>query len=384
MSEVLARLRSQFGAEQVLSGADALPFERDWRGQFPGRALAVLRPRSVAELQAMLRHAHAHQLDVVPQGGNTGLVGGSTPDNSGSELLLSLRRLKQVRSIDPLNLTLCAEAGCLLAELQTACADEGLLLPLSMASEGSCTLGGNLATNAGGTQVLRWGNARDLCLGLEVVTADGQLWSDLAGLRKDHRGLNLRDLFIGSEGSLGVISAAVMKLDLQPRSRLAAWVALPSVDAALALLMRARQQLGSALSGFELMGNSVQRLLPGLPLPAAPWAVLLELSSQQPEPQARESLEGPAGQRAGGTGAVAGAVRRDVAPARIDPGRAAAQSQARHQPAAGRHRRLRGRGRGPPSRETSRPPCPMCSGIWATAICTTTWRCPGIVSTRRR
>jgi FAD/FMN-containing dehydrogenase len=288
---VLDALRSAFGADQVLSGPDALPFERDWRGQFPSKALAVLRPRGVDEVQAMLRHTHALGLNVVPQGGNTGLVGGSTPDNSGDELVLSLRRLNQVRSIDVINRTVSAEAGCVLANLQSACRDEGLLLPLSMASEGSCTLGGNLATNAGGTQVLRWGNARDLCLGLEVVTVDGQLWRDMDGLRKDHRGLNLRDLFIGSEGTLGVVTAAVMKVDLLPRSRLAAWVTLPSLNQVYALLDLARHQLGPELSGFELMGETVQSLLSPLPLPAAPWAVLLELSSTDPDAAARPRME---------------------------------------------------------------------------------------------
>lgn len=287
----LAALQARFGAEQVLSGADAQAYEQDWRGQFPGRALAVLRPRDVAEVQAMMAFAHAQRLPVVPQGGNTGLVGGSTPDASGGELLLSLRRLRRVRRLDRINRSLCAEAGCELASLQAACAAEGLLLPLSMASEGSCTLGGNLATNAGGTQVLRWGNARDLCLGLEVVTADGRLWQDLDGLRKDHRGLNLRDLFIGSEGTLGVITAAVMALDSLPRTRIAAWVTLPDFDAVYALLQAARERLGPALSGFELMSASVQQLLTPPPAAVAPWAVLLELSCADEEAPARQRLE---------------------------------------------------------------------------------------------
>ena len=284
-------LQSRFGPEQVLQGEAALPFTRDWRGEFPGRALAVLRPREVAEVQAMMAFAQRHRVPVVPQGGNTGLVGGSTPDASGTELVLSLQRLRQVRRLDVLNQTICAEAGCVLGDLQAACAAEGLLLPLSMASEGSCTLGGNLATNAGGTQVLRWGNARDLCLGLEVVTAEGQLWQDLDGLRKDHRGLNLRDLFIGSEGTLGVITAAVMKLDVLPRSRLAAWVTVGDCQRVDALLLQARQRLGPELSGFELMGASVQQLLPSLPLPAAPWAVLIEASSASEEPALRARME---------------------------------------------------------------------------------------------
>ncbi len=291
MSDARAALRSQFGGAQVLSGLDAAPFERDWRGQFPGRALAVLRPRDVPEVQAMLRAAAGVGLAVVPQGGNTGLVGGSTPDDTGTELVLTLQRLNKVRAINPINLSLTAEAGCVLAHAHAACAEQGLLLPLSMASEGSCTLGGNLATNAGGTQVLRWGNARDLCLGLEVVTADGALWSDLDGLRKDHRGLNLRDLFIGSEGCLGVITAAVMKLTPLPRTRIAAWVTVNDLEGALALLRHGRQHLGDELSGFEAMAGTVQALLPHLPVPLAPWAVLVELSTQRDEASAQAQVE---------------------------------------------------------------------------------------------
>lgn len=288
---VLDALRRRFGDAQVLQGAEAAPFEHDWRGQFPGRALAVLRPRDVAEVQAMLRAAAAFALSVVPQGGNTGLVGGSTPDDSGQQLVLSLRRLNRVRALSRDNLSLTAEAGCVLADLQAAAAAQGLLLPLSLAAEGSCTLGGNLATNAGGTQVLRWGNARDLCLGLEVVTADGQVWSDLDGLRKDHRGFNLRDLFIGSEGCLGVITAAVMKLAPQPRSRLAAWITLRTLSDAMAVLARARESFAESLSGFEAMGAEVQALWDTPPLPVAPWAVLMELSSAEPEDVSRARLE---------------------------------------------------------------------------------------------
>jgi len=291
MNAILQRLRSEFGAEQVLCGADAASFERDWRGRAPGRALAVLLPRTVAEVQAMLRTSAREHLAVVPQGGNTGLVEGSTPDASGTELVLNLRRLNRIRRVDAVNASLLAEAGCLLADAQQACAAQGLLLPLSLAAEGSCTLGGNLATNAGGTQVLRWGNARDLCLGLEVVTADGELWSDLDGLRKDHRGLNLRDLFIGSEGTLGVITAAVIKLQALPRSRLAAWLALPDLPSALQLLQQARTELGDGLSGFEVMGRASLELLDPLPLPASPWALLVELSSHREEAQARAELE---------------------------------------------------------------------------------------------
>jgi FAD/FMN-containing dehydrogenase len=234
----------------------------------------------------------------VPQGGNTGLVGGSTPDASGAQLVLNLSRMKRIRAIDTANASLTAEAGCVLAEVQAAAAQAGLLFPLSLAAEGSCTLGGNLATNAGGTQVLRYGNARELCLGLEVVTAAGEVWHGLSGLRKDNTGYDLRDLFIGSEGTLGVITAATMKLYPQPRERLTALAACASMDEAVALLGLARERAGDALTGFEVMNRAslalVARELPQLaqPLGAAEWTVLLELSDAQSAEHARAVFEG--------------------------------------------------------------------------------------------
>jgi len=234
----------------------------------------------------------------VPQGGNTGLVGGSTPDDSGRQLVLSLSRMKRVRAIDLANLSLTAEAGCVLADVQAAAANAGLLFPLSLAAEGSCTLGGNLATNAGGTQVLRYGNARELCLGLEVVTAAGEIWHGLSGLRKDNTGYDLRDLFIGSEGTLGVITAATMKLYPQPRERLTALAACASLDDAVALLGLTRERAGDALTGFEVMNRAalalVARELPQLaqPLGAAAWTVLLELSDAESAEHARTVFEG--------------------------------------------------------------------------------------------
>ena len=192
----------------------------------------------------MVRACAAHGASVVPQGGNTGLVGGGVPDASGTQVLLSLTRLNRVRGIDAANLTMTAEAGCVLQAVQQAAAEAGLLFPLSLAAEGSCTLGGNLATNAGGTQVLRFGNARELCLGLEVVTADGQVWDGLSGLRKDNTGYDLRDLFIGSEGTLGVITAATLKL--QPAAR-GAWAPRWPPDR-LAAAMRGAARPGAARS----------------------------------------------------------------------------------------------------------------------------------------
>ncbi len=297
MNAFLDALRAVLGEAGLKVGGDLAAYEQDWRKRYPGRALAVARPASTAEVAAVLKLCHAHRVAVVPQGGNTGLVGGSTPDDSGRQLVLSLQRMKQVRSIDVANASLTAEAGCVLAEVQAAAAGAGMLFPLSLAAEGSCTLGGNLATNAGGTQVLRYGNARELCLGLEVVTATGEVWQGLSGLRKDNTGYDLRDLFIGSEGTLGVITAATMKLYPQPKERLTALAACASLDDAVALLGLARERAGDALTGFEVMNRAslalVARELPQLaqPLAGAAWTVLLELSDAESAAHARAVFE---------------------------------------------------------------------------------------------
>ncbi|PTT79483.1 hydroxyacid dehydrogenase [Pelomonas sp. HMWF004] len=282
----------------MLRGGDLSAYETDWRKRYPGQALAVARPASTDEVATVLRLCHEHRVPVVPQGGNTGLVGGSTPDDSGRQLLLSLTRMKRIRSLDAANLSLTAEAGCVLAEVQAAAREAGLLFPLSLAAEGSCTLGGNLATNAGGTQVLRYGNARELCLGLEVVTATGEVWHGLSGLRKDNTGYDLRDLFIGSEGTLGVITAATVKLYPQPKERLTALAACASLNDTVALLGLARERAGDALTGFEVMNRSslalVARELPQLaqPLGPAEWTVLLELSDAESAAHANGVFEG--------------------------------------------------------------------------------------------
>jgi len=219
------------------------------------------------------------------------------PDASGRQVLLSLARMRRVRALDAANLTLTVEAGCVLQAAQQAAVDAGLLLPLSLASEGSCTIGGNLATNAGGTQVLRWGNARELCLGLEVVTAAGEVWHGLGGLRKDNTGYDLRDLFIGSEGTLGIITAATLKLAPQPAAVMTALAACTSLADCVQLLALARSRLGAALTGFEVMGRCARELVarhyPQLPrpLPEAPWTVLLEASDLEGERQARARFE---------------------------------------------------------------------------------------------
>ena len=207
---LLDALRQAVGAAHVLTDGELIAYEQDWRQRERGRALAVVRPGTTDEVAAVVRACAAHGAAIVPQGGNTGLAVGSVPDASGTQVLLSLRRMDAVRVIDAANLTLSVEAGCILQNLQGAAQDAGFLFPLSLAAEGSCTIGGNLATNAGGTQVLRYGNARELCLGLEVVTANGDIWNGQSGLRKDNTGYDLRDLFIGSEGTLGVITAATM------------------------------------------------------------------------------------------------------------------------------------------------------------------------------
>lgn len=293
----LSILRDAVGAAHVLTEGDLSAWERDWRKRWHGKALAVVRPGSTAEVAAVVRACAAAQVAIVPQGGNTGLVGGGVPDMSGTQVLLSLQRLNRVRAIDDANLTLTAEAGCVLQALQEAAAARGLLLPLSLAAEGSCTIGGNLATNAGGTQVLRWGNARDLCLGLEVVTAQGEVWDGLTGLRKDNTGYDLRDLFIGSEGTLGIITAATLKLAPVPAATTTALAACASVADCVALLKLARARLGAGLTGFEMMGafalELVAKHFPTLPrpLPGAPWTVLLEQSDTEGEAQARTRFE---------------------------------------------------------------------------------------------
>jgi FAD/FMN-containing dehydrogenase len=294
-------LRAALGAAQVLTDGDLSAWELDWRKRWRGRALAVVRPASTVEVATVLRLASEHRVAVVPQGGNTGLVGGGVPDASGTQLLLSLQRLNRIREIDEANLTLTAEAGCVLQAVQQAAAERGLLLPLSLAAEGSCTIGGNLATNAGGTQVLRYGNARALCLGLEVVTAHGEVMHGLSGLRKDNTGYDLRDLFIGSEGTLGVITAATLALQPRPAATMTALAACASLDACVALLGAARRRLGPGLTGFEVMNalalELVARHLPQLkqPLAASPWTVLLELSDNESETHARERFEGVLG-----------------------------------------------------------------------------------------
>jgi FAD/FMN-containing dehydrogenase len=285
------------GNAQVLAGGDLPAYEVDWRKRYRGRARCVVRPGSTAEVAAVVLACREAGVALVPQGGNTSLVGASVPDSSGTQVLLSLARLNQVRGVDIANLTMTVEAGCVLQAIQEAAAAQGLLFPLSLAAEGSCTIGGNLATNAGGTQVLRYGNARELCLGLEVVTASGEIWHGLSGLRKDNTGYDLRDLFVGSEGTLGIITAATLKLYPQPAAVTTAMAALQSLDDAVALLSLAQARLGSGLTGFEVMNDFslglVRKHYPQLaqPLAGAPWTALLEQSDSEGEATATRRFE---------------------------------------------------------------------------------------------
>jgi FAD/FMN-containing dehydrogenase len=298
MNPLIEQLKSIVGAAQVLTEGDLTAWEQEWRKRARGKALAVVRPGSTAEVAQVVKACAAAGTSIVPQGGNTGLVVGSIPDESGRQVLLSLQRMNAVCSIDADNLTMTVEAGCVLQNLQEAAAGAGLLFPLSLAAEGSCTIGGNLSTNAGGTQVVRYGNARELCLGLEVVTAQGEVWDGLSGLRKDNTGYDLRDLFIGAEGTLGIITAATMKLYPKPAATLTAWAAVPSLEEAVRLLGMAHRRLGAGLTGFEVMGQFPLGLVAKhfkaqrVPLyEQTPFCVLLENADHESEPHARAQFE---------------------------------------------------------------------------------------------
>ena len=245
---LLARLREALGPAGVLTEPDDLAsYVEDWTGTHRGATGAVLRPTSTDEVAAAVRLCREAGVALVPQGGNTGLAGGSVPDGSGDQVVVSLTRMRAVRDVDPVADTMTVEAGVVLADAQRAAADAGRLFPLSLGSEGSCTVGGNVATNAGGTAVLRYGMMRDLVLGLEVVLPDGRVWSGLRGVRKDNTGYDLKQLFVGSEGTLGIVTAAVLRLFPATPRRATAWVALPSVAAAVAMLGVLRARAGAHL-----------------------------------------------------------------------------------------------------------------------------------------
>lgn len=297
--DLLPALYDALGEAGLITDAERMQsYLSDWRNAYRGQAAAVLRPGTTEEVAAAVRLCAQAGVALVPQGGNTGLCGGSIPDASGAQMVLSLTRLKRIREVDVANATITVEAGVILQQLQDAAAEVGRLFPLSLGAEGSCTVGGNLATNAGGTAVLRYGNMRDLALGLEVVLPDGRIWDGLRGLRKDNTGYDLKQLFIGSEGTLGIITAAVLKLFPALRSLTTAWVALPSPQAAVTLLGQMRGLCGDRLTGFELMSRQslefVLRHVAGASDPFAeghPWYVLIELSDTQPDAALNDLLE---------------------------------------------------------------------------------------------
>jgi FAD/FMN-containing dehydrogenase len=301
---LIDQLQAAVGAAHVLIASDeTAPYLTDWRRRYTGRARAVVRPATVQEVAAVVATCAASGTPVVPQGGNTGLVGGATPDESGRAIVLSLGRMNRTRAIDPLNNTITVEAGCPLQRVQEAAAAAGRLFPLSLAAEGTATIGGNLSTNAGGTQVLRYGNARELTLGLEVVLPSGEVWNGLRGLRKDNTGYDLRDLFIGAEGTLGVITAACMKTFPLPRGQGTALLAVQAVDDALEVLALAQSLAGPALTGFELFSDLclqlVERHFPPHRSPLverAPFYTLLQVSDHASDAHAATLLQDIAGQ----------------------------------------------------------------------------------------
>ncbi|TDR90161.1 FAD-binding oxidoreductase [Enterovirga rhinocerotis] len=284
------------GPAHVLTDADDLALHlREERGIWQGRAVALVRPGSTAEVAEVAKACAASRVPVVPHGGNTGLVGAGVPFGG---IVLSLARMNRVRAVDPLNATMTVEAGCVLADVQQAAADHGLLFPLSLPSEGSCRIGGNLATNAGGTAVLRYGNARELMLGLEVVLADGQVWNGLKGLRKDNTGYDLRHLFVGSEGTLGIITAAVLKLFPAVRAQATAFIGCGSTEAALAVFSRLRAEAGESLVAFEYLPRfALEIVLKHAPDAAKPLAeahhsyALIELASPRGDADLTGMLE---------------------------------------------------------------------------------------------
>jgi len=291
---MLDDLRHILGPDGLLTAADAVaPFLVDHRALYHGRALGVALPRSTAEVSRLLAWCNAQRIGVVPHGGNTSYCGGATPDETGRQLVVALRRLNRVRAIDAANYSLTVEAGCVLADVQRAAADADRFFPLSLGSEGSCQIGGNLATNAGGLNVLRFGMAREQVLGIEVVLADGRVLDALGGLRKDNTGYDLKSLFVGSEGTLGIITAATLKLLPPMRATATALVAVRDVAAAIELLALLRGASGDTLTSFELIPRIaielVCRHVPGTGDPlggAADWQVLCELASSAELPLA--------------------------------------------------------------------------------------------------
>jgi FAD/FMN-containing dehydrogenase len=297
--DLIARLTGIVGAEHALTDPDQqLPYLREMRDLYVGRTPLVLRPGTVEQVSQILALANEARVGVVPQAGNTGLVGAQIPYESGNEIVLSVARLDKVRGIDAAGLSMTVEAGLTLAECQAAAEKADRFFPLSLPSEGSCRIGGNIGTNAGGVAVLAYGNTRQLVLGLEVVLADGRIWNGLKALKKDNTGYDLKDLFIGSEGTLGIATAAVLKLFPRPAEKATAFVALPSLDATLELFTRAQSAAGAGLTAYEFVSRRglevVDRHISGARMPfpiSSPWYVLLEVSGAKEDGAAERTLE---------------------------------------------------------------------------------------------
>lgn len=298
-NDFIKRCQAIIGTEYVYtSDADKSAFLTDWSKRFTGNALAVLRPKNTNEVAALIALCNKENIAIVPQGGNTGLCGGATPAKDGQSVVISTTRLNQIRELDLENSTITLDAGVVLTNAQEAAAKAGKLFPLSLAAEGSCTIGGNLSTNAGGVQVLRYGNMRDLCLGIELVTPTGEIFNGLRGLRKDNTGYSLKDLYIGSEGSLGMITAATLKLYPLPQSKVTALVSVKKIRAGIQLIDLARESSNADLTAFELISTRALRLVSKRTKNVEPlydsesdWVVLLEFSSMEAENINRERLE---------------------------------------------------------------------------------------------
>lgn len=298
-SDVLKRFSDIVGREHALADPEQqLPYLHEWRDRYAGRAASVLRPDTTEQVAQIMKTAYDAGVGVVPQGGNTGLVGGQIPSETGAEIVLSVSRLKRIRAVDPAGAAMIVEAGVTLAEVHAAADRGGRMFPLSLPSEGSCQIGGVMATNAGGVDVLAFGNARSLTLGLEVVLADGRIWDGLKTLKKDNTGYDLRDLFIGSEGTLGIITAAALKLFPKPAEKATALVALPEIESALGLFRLAEERAHPGLTAFEFMSRFtvelVLRHVPDTKLPLqkeAPWYVLIEVSGAEADGTAAATLE---------------------------------------------------------------------------------------------
>ena len=287
-TEVITRLIAVVGPGGFLQGPeDTAPYSRSWRGNWVGKTPLVLRPKTVEEMSAIVAICAETGTSIVPQGGNTGLTYGGQPGQGMNEVVVSTVRMNKVRDIDLLNDTITVEAGVVLLDIQRTAAEQNRLFPLSLGAEGTCQIGGNLSTNAGGIQVLRYGNTRNLVLGLEVVMPDGRIWNGLRGLRKDNTGYDLKHLFVGAEGTLGIITAAVLKLFPKPSESQSAFVAVASAEASVELLGHMRSRLGESVTSFELMSRATVDLVltgvPGTTDPMSeihPWYVLTEVTGQ--------------------------------------------------------------------------------------------------------